>query len=143
MNPGEIYRHDAFYRNRDTGELERKYLLVLAHTPGNDIVARLLTSRAHGRSEHPRCYHGLPYGGFYLGTPGAPLTSKTWVDLRYLDDIDASAAQRLSQQGILGLVITLSEALLAEVLECVAAADDTTRRQEIAIRDVLANMRRQ
>jgi hypothetical protein len=104
VDPGEIYRHDAFYRNSATGELERKYLLVLARLPGNDLVARLLTSRAHGRPEVPQCYHGLPYGGFYLGVPGGPLTAKTWIDLRYLDDLDDRAAQALRERGVLSLI---------------------------------------
>jgi hypothetical protein len=45
VKPGEIYRHEAFYRNSSTGVLEPKYLIVLARTPGDDVVARLLTSR--------------------------------------------------------------------------------------------------
>jgi hypothetical protein len=67
MQSGEIYRHDAFYRDMESGQTQRKYLVILAHTDGGDIVARLLTSRAHGRPENPPCFHGLPYPGFYLG----------------------------------------------------------------------------
>jgi hypothetical protein len=40
------------------------------------------------------------------------------------------------------MITALDTELLVEVLECVAAADDTTRMQENAIRDLLARMRR-
>ncbi len=60
VNPGEIYRHSTFYRDPETGTLEPKYLIALSLTRGEDIVARLLTSRPHGRRESPPCFHGLP-----------------------------------------------------------------------------------
>lgn len=138
--PGEIYRHDAFYV-AETGELEAKYLLVLATPAKGDIVARLLTSRAHGRPEMPRCFHGAPYGGFFLGVPGAPLLKKTWVDLRYLDDLDADDFRRREAKGKLVRVATLPREVLPDVLLCVAAADDTTPHQERHLRDALAALR--
>lgn len=141
MNPGEIHRHAAFYRNSETGELEPKFLVALARTPGNDIVARLLTSRPHARPEEPRCYHGLPYPGYYLGVLGGSLSTKSWVDLRYLDDVDSLDVARLAKEGVLGLVMTLDAQVLAAVLDCTAAADDTTRLQERSIRDQLAKIR--
>jgi hypothetical protein len=30
VTPGEIYRHEAFYADEDTGALRRKYFVVLA-----------------------------------------------------------------------------------------------------------------
>lgn len=141
MNPGEIYRHDAFYRNAASGALERKYFVILARTPGNDLVARLLTSRPHARPEAPKCFHGHPYPGFFLGVLGEPLIAKSWVDMRYLGDLDPSDADRLMTRGVLGRVITLDDDVLAELIECVANADDTTRLQEVSMRDQLARLR--
>jgi hypothetical protein len=46
--PGQIYRHDRFYRD-SAGQWQAKYLLVLTNTPDSDVVFRLLTSQAHGR----------------------------------------------------------------------------------------------
>lgn len=68
MLPGQIYLHKGFYV-ADSGELEDEYLLVLAAPTDSDVVARLLTSRAHGRPETPPCYHGLPYGGLFWVFP--------------------------------------------------------------------------
>lgn len=141
MQLGEIYRHDRFYPDEETGELLPKYLLVLAVPAGGDIVTRLLTSRAHGRPETPRCYHGLPYGGFYLGVPGAPLTVKTWVDLRPFDDFDSTEFRKRESSGILTRVLALALDTLRAVLECVAGSDDTTHRQERHLRDTLAALR--
>ena len=143
MNPGEVHRHAAFYRNPETGELEPKYLVALARTPGDDVVARLLTSRPHGRRESPPCFHGLPYPGFFLGVLGAPLSAKSWIDLRYLDDLDSVDAARLKRLGVLNLVTHLPAETFAEVLDCAAAADDTTRAQENCLRDQLAKLRSQ
>lgn len=141
MNPGDIYRHDAFYRDPETGALKPKYLLALALMPGDDIVARLLTSRPHGRRETPPCFHGLPYPGFYTGVLGGQLSKKSWVDLRYLDDLDAANATRLRKKGVLTWVMSLDTAFFVEILDCVAAADDTTVQQERCIRDLLAKIR--
>lgn len=142
MQPGEIFRHDRFYRNDESGELQYKYLLVLARTRSADFVARLLTSRAHGRPEHPPCYHGYPYPGFYLGVPGEPLTTRTWLDLRTLDDLEEFEAARRMRDGLLTRIMTLSRATLIEALECAAGADDTTREQQRAMRDQLASLRK-
>ena len=123
------------------GEIKPKYLLVLAVPPGADVVARLITSQPHGRPENPRCYHGLPYGGYFLGIPGAPLTKKSWVDLRYLPDLDPVDAQADASKGVFRQVTMLPVDVLCAVIECVAAADDTTRQQEKHLRDTLATLR--
>jgi hypothetical protein len=141
VQPGDIYCDQAFYPDPATGEPLPKYLLVLAVPRGDDIVARLLTSRAYGRPEQPPCYHGPPYGGFYLGVPGAPLTEKTWVDLRFQGDLDPIEFGRRVDTGVLARVGALPPATLRAVLDCVASADDTTRRQETRLRDTLAGLR--
>jgi hypothetical protein len=141
MLPGEIYRDTEFYVT-ERGELAPKYLLVLATPAESDIVARLLTSRPYGRPEAPPCYHGLPYGGYFIGIPGAPLTQKTWLDLRYLDDLDPDDFRKREAKGILIRVTALPIELLREVLRCVAGADDTTQQQERCLRDALDAMSR-
>lgn len=140
MQPGDIYRHAAFYVG-DTGEIKTKYLLVLAAPIHADVVVRLLTSRPHGRPEAPPCYHGLPYGGYFLGVIGAPLVLKSWVDLRYLGDLDPIDAHANQTRGTLTRVAVLAHETLCAVIECVATAEDTTRRQEKYLRDTLAALR--
>jgi hypothetical protein len=139
--PGQIYRHERFYLSPETGAFEPKFLLVLAATAGGDLVARLLTSRAHGRPESPPCYHGTPYAGFYLGVIGGPLSSKSWLDLRGLPDIDSSEFASKQKRGLIALTTQIALPVLLPLLECVANADDTTRLQERSIRDVLSRMR--
>lgn len=140
MLPGEIYRDAEFYVT-GTGELAAKYLLILATPANDDIVARLLTSRAHGRPETPPCFHGAPYGGFFLGIPGTPLSKKTWVDLRYLDDLDAYDFCRREAKAILVRVAALPTDILCAVLLCVAGGDDTTPHQERHVRDAVDALR--
>jgi hypothetical protein len=141
LNPGEIYRHKDFYRDPRTGKLEPKYLLLLARTPSDDLVARLLTSRPHGRPESPPCFHGNPYPSFYLGFLGGALSAKSWVDLRKLDDIDFASATRRTKDGVMNLIMTLDPNRLIEVMDCVAGAEDTTKLQEKSIRNQLAIVR--
>jgi hypothetical protein len=141
MNPGEIFRHDAFYFDSEKNVWRRKYVAFLASLPSGDVVARLLTSRSHGRPEKPPCFHGDPYPSYFLGIPGGELHTNTWLDLRYFGDVDAVAADRLVRRGVMTLVKTLDSSSLTPLLECAAAADDTTHRQEQAIRDQLARMR--
>lgn len=138
MRPGEIWKHLSFYIDAN-GEIGDKYLLLLAIPEnGSDIVARLLTSRPHGRPETPACYHGLPYGGYFLGVPTPILTQKTWVDLRYLDDFDVTDFEKLRKAGTLTLIGSLPPEISREVILCVAGADDTTVQQERHLRDSLA-----
>ena len=101
MVPGRIYRHEQFYLDRDTGLLKPKYFLVLAVQSSGDCVARLLTSRAHGRPEQPPCFHGTPYPGYFLGIPGQGLGVRTWIDLRFLEDFDGLDFQRLVARSLI------------------------------------------
>jgi hypothetical protein len=135
MRAGCIYYHRRFYVERETGEFRGKYLLVLAETRGGDWVARLLTSRQHGRPEKPPCYHGDPYPGFFLGVLGARLSRPSWLDLRYLDDLDPRDAARDEDRGLLSEVTGFSPRLFRAALDCAANANDTTRLQQRAMRD--------
>ncbi len=141
MQPGALYRHEAFYLSTETGEYEAKFLVLLAVLPSGDFVARVLTSRAHGRPEHPPCFHGHPYSSFYLGIVGGALSAKSWVDLRYLDDFDEFEFRRRQGSNRIVPVGTLNKKVMLELLECVANAEDTTRLQERAIRDEIAKLR--
>jgi hypothetical protein len=141
VQPGDIYLHPDFYCDLTTGTLEAKYFVVLAFCPSGDVVARLLTSRAHGRPEQPPCFHGNPYPSFFLGVLGGKLGSKSWLDLRGLDDFDRDQLERRIQKKRVSFVMALSNDLLAQLLECFAAAEDTSRLQEKAARDLLARIR--
>lgn len=141
MQPGEIYRHEAFYRSLQSGALEPKYLVLLATLPSGDLVSRLLTSRPHGRPETPRCFHGRPYASFYLGVVGGSLSAKSWVDLRYLDDFDELEFRRRLGTKRITPMTSLPKEIVFELLDCVAGAEDTTRLQEGAIRNALAELR--
>ena len=133
MQPGEIYRHEAFYRSSETGALEAKYFVLLAILPGGDFIARLLTSRPHARPETPPCFHGHPYSSFYLGIVGGPLSVKSWVDLRYLDDFDEFEFRRRLGNKRIVFVTSLAKPVVPDLLDCAARAEDTTRLQERAI----------
>jgi len=135
---GWIYKDDTFYLDQSDGVLKAKYLLVLAALPRHDLVVRLLTSRhPELRPEHPACFHGDPYPGFYLGVLGGPLTARSWLDLRFLDDFDPKEFDRKLQIERLREVMPLPAALLRSALLCAASADDTTVQQERRLRDAL------
>lgn len=140
MHPGDIYRIPAFYADVNTGALLPKYLLILARHSSGDLVARLLTSRAHGRPQSPPCFQGYPYPGFFLGAPGASLTEPTWVDLRAFYDVDRTELAHRIDRGA-ALLMSLPRAQLMDVIACVAGSDDTTQSQERALRDTLAALR--
>lgn len=138
MEAGQIYVDHQFYPHPETGELLPKYFVVLAVDQYGDVVARLLTSRSTGRPIAPRCHHGDPYPGFYLGILCAALPKPSWLDLRALEEFDRAKLTGRMQNGIIELTHVLDADILAEALSCAAAADDTTIRQERAIRDQLA-----
>lgn len=129
IEPGQIYCHNRFYKNNKTGEWQRKYLLVLAFSPGGDIVFRLLTSRVCGRSATPRCCKDAPYHSFYLGYIGGPLTTDSWLDLRQQDDYDNIEFLKNIDYGDIQFITSLNRDLLCSALECAANADDTSQQQ--------------
>lgn len=135
VRPGNIYRHSRFYRN-SAGIWQTRYLLVLASTPENNVIFRLLTQRAFDRQESPPCSHRDPHPGFYLGVLGGSLTTKSWLDLRGQDDYDGATFVADCARGILkSVVVSLSHGLLRQLLDCVADAEDTTAQQERALRE--------
>ena len=141
MNSGDVLRHEHFYRDEASGQLKRKYLVLLAPTASENWVAGVLTSQANMRHEVPPCSHRPPYPGFFLGIPGEPLILKTWVDLGWLAEVDPFDVSRLTRAGVIARVLELPKAMLTSLLGCAAAADDTTVAQERAIRDQLSRMR--
>lgn len=66
---------------------------------------------------------------------------RTWVDLRGIEDYDGASAATEETRGNLMRVMTLDPGLFRSVLDCVAAANDTTRQQERAIRDHMSRVR--
>jgi hypothetical protein len=135
--PGQIFRHTRYYRD-DSG-WQTKYLLVLAADADN-VVYRLLTSRAHARPEIPPCYHGDPYPGFYLGLIGGSLSAKSWLDLRRQDDYDRRKFSADVEAGLVTLETTVAVAQLCAALDCAANAQDTSRQQTRQMRDERARL---
>ena len=135
--PGQIFRHTRYYH--DVTGWHTKYLLVLAADTDN-VVYRLLTSRAHARPETPPCYHGDPYPGFYLGLLGGSLSAKSWLDLRRQDDYDYRQFAADLAGGLLSPETSLPHQQLCAALDCTANADDTSRQQTRQMRDQRARM---
>ena len=52
IKPGWIYHHSQFYRDR-SGSLKGKYFIVVAISNSDEVVARVLTSKATGRRKDP------------------------------------------------------------------------------------------
>ncbi len=141
MTPGQIYRHSHFYTG-DDGKPKPKFFLILAIGHGGDIVTRLLTSGRTGttRPEQPPCFHGDPYPGFFLGVLGGSLSTKSWLDLRGQDEFDADLLALNIRKGIITLEDSLTGTVFRDALLCAAAANDTSRRQERAMRDEAAKI---
>lgn len=82
----------------------------------------------------------MPYPGFFLGRIGEPLNLLSWLDLRFLEDVDSIDFQDLVKESMIEYICDLEQELLLEALECVAGADDTTKWQERLIRDQKARL---
>lgn len=139
IEPGWIYHHSQLYRDQ-SGELKAKFLLVLATSTSDELVARVLTSKATGRRKDHPCFHGAPYPAYYLGNLNDTLPRETWVDLRGLDDFDKQVLDAFLADGIIEPVTELSQNEFLNVLDCVASAEDTTRYQEALMRDLRADI---
>jgi hypothetical protein len=61
--------------------------------------------------------------------------------LRHLDDFDEFEFNRRLKSGRIALITSLTKEVLPGLLDCAAAAEDTTRIQERAMRDALAKLR--
>jgi hypothetical protein len=71
--PGQIWRDDCYYLDRQTGECKRKYVLILAADAGGDALTAVFTSKPNGLTENPACSLGPPRAGYFVGTPGGAL----------------------------------------------------------------------
>jgi hypothetical protein len=139
VQPGELYRHEAFYRSAETGRLEPKYLVILA-TP---LAISSHDCQQAGRTDVPynlRASTAARIRAFFSASSVAP-SRPIRVDLRHLDDFDEFEFQRRSKSKRILPTTSLSKNVLAQLLDCTAAAEDTTRLQERAIRDALAKLR--
>lgn len=121
---GEIWLDNDFFGDGT----KRKFLLVLAVVSG-DVTFRVLTSQPKGRGETPRCFHGDPFAGFFLGILGAPLSKPSWLDLDDTDDMDELLFKKQVASGKLAQVTRLDRPLLCQALRCAANASDTSVRQ--------------
>ncbi len=63
---------------------------------------------------------------------------ESWLDLRALNDFDASDVNKAEKRGDLSLVKMLDSGLFRQAMICAASANDTTRLQERALRDLIA-----
>ncbi len=138
-SPGEIFRHETFYADAQ-GNLQPKFLVVLAFTPSRDLVFRLLTSRQRDRRRDPPCFHGDPLPGYFVGILGGILDAESWVDLRPSEDYDGLSFEAERRNGTLRRIAALPQEMTRLVLDCAAQAPDTTNQQSRAIRDQLAGM---
>lgn len=143
VGPGQIWRDDCYYLDRQTGECQRKYLLVLAvDARSGDIVTAVFTSKPNGLVEQPPCNHGPPRAGYFVGTPRGVLARPTWVDFNSLQDLDAADLPRLQRSGRLSVLAqVLPVPLFCAVLRCLLQYDDLTGRQARLVGDVAAQLR--
>jgi len=129
-----VWCWDAFYTDPDTGAPLPKFVVVLAHAPGGDIVLRLLTSREALRPQ-TACSHDSVRPGFFIGVVDAAsrLNKPTWIDLREFDDVEQARWDRLVRDGILTQLALIEQELLCEALLCAIGAPDTQRQQQNAM----------
>ena len=110
---------------------KKKYFLVLALTKDGDVVHRNLTKQGKGRGDNPRCHHGAPFDGFYLGVLGGPLTLPTWLDLGDWDDLDDLTFAKWSKSGKIKYVMELAKPDLCLALRCAAGAVSGRQRLRV------------
>lgn len=139
VEPGQIWCDEAYYLNPETGEAQRKYVLVLSVEPASaDPLIAVLTSKRHGRPVDPRCHLEFPRAGYYVGVLGGPLQTQSWVDfteVRLLDEWDMARHVESGQKSLLD--DDLPKDLLCGVLRCLQGSDDITMRQQRMIGDTI------
>lgn len=139
VTPGQIWRDDCYYLDKQSGECKRKYVLILASDAAGEALTAVFTSKANGLTELPACSLGPPRAGYFIGTPGGVLLKPTWVDFNSLEILDAddlalhvgSGRTRLVQQPI-------GRQTLCAVLRCLLQSDDISLRQARWLGDTAA-----
>lgn len=142
--PGQIWRDDCYYLNRQTGACERKYLAVLAADPKHeDIVTAVFTSKSHGLTESPACSLGPPpRAGYFVGVPGGVLPLPSWLDFNSAQDVDEQDFRRMLRSGRLSrMAQTVAAPVFCGALRCLLGFDDLTGRQARLMGDVIATLR--
>lgn len=137
---GDVFLHNAYYRETESGPWLPKYMVVLGHTRAGDVVYRLLTSQHKVGRPTAGCSHDVPYPSFALDTLGGLMSKPTWVDMREADDFDVDAFVSMRSGGTIVHHCVMPGPILCAVLDCVARADDTTVSQASSIRDARATL---
>jgi len=142
LQTGQIWLDSRYYLNEETGEYMPKYLLILAdRLDCADVISAVFTSKPNGLREHPACDHGPPRAGYFVGTPGAPLSLPTWVDfssVRTHDELDVDSHVKGGRYKVVGQ--TLGNGVFCGLLRCICQSDDLTNRQRSWIQDIIAKL---
>lgn len=135
---GELY-HFPDYVFPDGGQRD-KFILLMGRTPSDDWILARTTTKPQGRSHNPPCYLGDPYPGFYIDKANGLLTQPTWVVLNRLDDYDARDFDSKVTRGEITLIGKFPLDTFCQLLDCAVRAQDITRIQERAMRDLRADL---
>lgn len=139
VGPGQIWQDDCYYLNRNTGQCERKYVLILALDQHGDSLTVVFTSRPNGLTENPACSLGPPREGYFVGVPGGVFYKPTWVDFSSLEMLDASDLALHVAAGRTHLLAQVVDAhLLCDILRCLLQSEDITSRQARWLGDTVA-----
>lgn len=139
--PGQIWRDECYYLDRQTGECKRKYVLVLALDGSGDAITAVFTSKPNGLTETPSCSLGPPRAGYFVGTPGGVFSLPTWVDFSSIATLDAvDLATHVASGRTYKQTQTLPAALFCTVLRCALQSEDITGRQARWIGDTAAQL---
>ena len=139
--PAQVWLDTCYYFDRDTGECQPKYLLIVAVDRAGDLVTVVFTSKSHGMGEAPPCSAGPPRAGYFVGAPGGVLTKPTWADFSSLQDVDRLDFQRWNQSGrVRQIPRALPTPIFCGVLRCLLGFDDLTGRQAKVVGDVIQTL---
>lgn len=141
MTPGQVWRDDCYYLDRQSKKCMAKYVLVLAVTNVGDALTAVFTSKPNGLTDNPACSLGPPRAGYYIGTALKVLSKPTWVDFSSvsdLDDYDLDIHIKSGKKTLIGE--KLQNDLLVSVIRCLLQSEDITIKQARLLSDAVSAM---
>lgn len=119
------------------GATKGKLFIILGLAPSDDYIVARTTSKGQRKSWQYGCHNDEPDPNFFIPVGAGLFHLDTWVCLDYLVELDVSDFKAKVKAGAIEQKGKLPPGILKDLLNCAAAAEDTTHRQERVIRNVM------
>ncbi|OGG96051.1 MAG: hypothetical protein A2527_12065 [Candidatus Lambdaproteobacteria bacterium RIFOXYD2_FULL_50_16] len=138
MTPGTLLLNKDFPKH--DGSIGNKFLLVLNDGTVFPYITVLITSKQKNRGTVFGCQSSDRFPNFFLPKGCCYLDLNSWVQLEEYKEIEQGLMSQRQLENKLKLICTLSDDLIAAIVNCAISTPDISGNQINELRRTLANL---